>query len=74
MWVVARLNPSRYGDRIEHVGAGGRDLIPARQADPQLAAQAVQLLIEGAATSPAAAEPQLPRALAHIDNSEDSDA
>jgi hypothetical protein len=68
-WTASKLAPKKYGDRIEHVGAGGRDLIPARQADLHLTAQAVQMLIEGAVASPAAAEPQLPHARAHIDNS-----
>jgi hypothetical protein len=34
MWVCARLRPEKYGDRIEHVGAGGTPLIPERAADP----------------------------------------
>ncbi len=41
-------------------GPDGRDLIPDRQSDPQLVAQAVMLLIEGAAASGTATELQLP--------------
>jgi hypothetical protein len=34
-WLLSKLRPDRYGDRMEHVGAGGKDLIPphARESD-----------------------------------------
>lgn len=27
-WLLSKLKPQQYGDRLEHVGAGGKDLIP----------------------------------------------
>jgi hypothetical protein len=72
LWLRNR-QPARWRDRQELTGAGGRDLIPARQADLHLTTQAVQMLIEGVVASPAAAEPQLPRTRAPIGNSIDED-
>src|SRR4051794_15055132 len=51
MWVCSKLRPDKYGDRaaVEVTGAGGRDLIPERAADPQRVAHAVLLLLQSAA-------------------------
>jgi hypothetical protein len=70
MWVCARLRPDKYGDRVstEITGPGGKSLIPGRQSDPQLAAQAVMLLMEGAAASGTATELQLPHARTRIED------
>lgn len=32
-WAASKLAPKKYGDRLEHVGAGGKDLIPERASD-----------------------------------------
>jgi hypothetical protein len=47
MWVCARLRPDKYGDRVEHVGAGGKDLIPDRAADPARTAALFLSLVRG---------------------------
>ena len=44
-WTAARLLPKQYGDRMEHVGAGGKDLIPEQQQDPQRIALALLALV-----------------------------
>jgi len=31
-WLLSKLKPERYGDRIAHTGANGKDLIPDRAA------------------------------------------
>jgi hypothetical protein len=48
MWVVARLAPQRYGDRVttELTGADGRDLIPASRATPDRVAAVFLALTE----------------------------
>jgi hypothetical protein len=60
-WVASKRLPRKYGDRLEHVGAGGKDLIP-HEADPQLVQQAVLLMLEARA-------PLLPRARVRIEDS-----
>ncbi len=65
--LIGRILPTQI------TGPGDKDLIPGRQSDPQLAAQAVMLLIEGAAASPAATVPQLLHARTHIEDSSRSD-
>ena len=76
MWVCARLRPDKYGDRVstEISGPGGKSLIPGRQSDPQLAAQAVMLLMEGAGANGIATGLQLPHARTRIEHGEDDDA
>jgi hypothetical protein len=32
-WLLSKLKPGKYGDRVEHVGAGGKDLIPEGTSD-----------------------------------------
>ncbi len=66
--LVGRILPTQI------TGPGDKDLIPGHQSDPQLVAQAVTLLIEEAATRPAATELQLPRARTRIEHGEDDDA
>lgn len=47
-WLMARMAPKRYGDRItaEHTGADGKDLIP--EADPSKIALAILSVLRGA--------------------------
>jgi hypothetical protein len=66
-WLLSKLKPERYGDRMEHVGAGGNPLIPARTDDPDRIAQAVLLMINAPGSRPS-------RAHALIDNSNATDA
>lgn len=46
-WYLSKLAPKRYGDRLEHVGAEGKDLIPA--VDPTELAKRVAFLITSGA-------------------------
>jgi hypothetical protein len=46
-WMITKLAPKKYGNRLKMTGASGKDLIPAaRSNDPELAAQALLLLIK----------------------------
>lgn len=45
--LLAKWNPKRYGDRLEHVGAGGKDLIPV-ESDTELARRLLFILQLGA--------------------------
>jgi hypothetical protein len=49
-WLLAKLNPERYGDRIEVTGAGGKDLLTAEQQIPRLM-QVLAVLLPGTANS-----------------------
>ena len=60
--LVGRILPTQI------TGPGDKDLIPGPQSDPQLVAQAVMLLIEGAAASGTATELQLPHARTRIED------
>lgn len=51
-WYTGKLRPDKYGDRLEHVGAGGKDLIPETSSDPQRVAHAVLLLLQSATPDP----------------------
>jgi hypothetical protein len=68
-WVASKVLPKQYGDRLEHVGAGGKDLIPAQSADPARVTQALLLLFRGL---PAPDEPA-PGAPARIEHSKAED-
>lgn len=37
-WLLSKLRPDRYGERIAHTGADGKDLLPAPQDSQRLAA------------------------------------
>lgn len=42
-WYLSKLAPKRYGERIEHVGADGKDLIP--QSSPEEVARKIAFLL-----------------------------
>lgn len=46
-WYLSKLAPKRYGERIEHVGAEGKDLIPSQMSDTELARRVAFLLTAG---------------------------
>lgn len=47
-WLLAKVLPKIYGDRIEHVGAGGKDLLPPAEVDTQKLALALVGLLQAA--------------------------
>jgi hypothetical protein len=65
-WLLSKLKPERYGDRMEHVGAGGSPLIPERSSDSTRLAEALLTVL----ALPAAAS----RAHARIEDSRVTDA
>jgi hypothetical protein len=46
MWIAARLNPARYGDKTAITGADGKDLIPPNTATPDRVAKVFLALTE----------------------------
>jgi hypothetical protein len=50
-WLLSKLRPDKYGDRVEHVGAGGKPLIPP-QDEMRSAAAALLVLVRAALPKP----------------------
>lgn len=50
-WLMSKLRPDKYGERIAHTGADGKDLIPA-QNEAQTTAAALLLLVRGGLPKP----------------------
>lgn len=52
-WLMAKMAPKRYGDKLAVTGADGKDLIPAEATDPRRLAVALHAIF-AASAAPAA--------------------
>jgi len=48
-WLLSKLRPDKYGERVSHVGANGKDLLPSQPTDAASLARTLVLLL-GVAT------------------------